>query len=313
MAIHKFFTGDHNQQQQTDLGADYPDWVWNPAYAHMTAEIIRITPELAKVWLGRNTDNRRLRKHRANVLAKEMTDGNWAANGESISFDTKGALVDGQHRLQAIINSGVISPLTPIIMGIEPGVRSTVDTGLKRSAADVLGMRGERYAATLAGTIQLWAAYYLGDFRRTGTFKAKLSHIEVLKWLDDWPSIRDSVGAAASLASGQRYCLAPAEACFLHHAITQGGTSFEVAEEFLTSVLRGANLQEHSPVLALRRRLLDESRPGRSPMDKRTKLALVLKAFEFWSKGQSRKVLRFHADEEFPDLGIGGRQPNVTA
>ena len=304
MAIHEFFkSGERHHQEQTDLGAVYPDWVLNPVYAQMTAEIIRITPELARVWLGRNTDNRKLRKHRANVLAQEMSDGNWAANGESISFDTAGALVDGQHRLQAIINSGVISPLTPIIMGIEPGVRSTVDTGLKRSAADVLSMRGERYAATLAGTIQLWAAYYLGDLKRMGTFKSKLSHTQVLKWLDDWPSIRDSVESAAALASGQRYCLAPAEACFLHHAITQGGTSSEVAVEFLTSVLGGANLQEHSPVLALRRRLLDESRPGRSPMDKRTKLALALKAFGFWNKGQSRKLLRFMPEEEFPDLG----------
>ena len=95
---------DMRDHQQTDLGATYPIWVYNPVYSSMRVEVIRITPELAAMWLERNSDNRKLRKYRAVVMAREMTEGNWKANGESISFDTAGAIVDGQHRLQAIIN-----------------------------------------------------------------------------------------------------------------------------------------------------------------------------------------------------------------
>jgi hypothetical protein len=270
----------------------------------MRVEVIRITPELAAMWLERNSDNRKLRKYRAVVMAREMTEGNWKANGESISFDTAGAIVDGQHRLQAIINSGVVSPDTPIVMGIDPSVRPTVDTGLKRNAADVLGMRGEVYAASLAGALQTWAAYYNGDLRRRETYHNRLSHIEVLEWLDKWPTIRASVAIGARLASGGRYCLSASEASFVHFAIVQSGVAETIAEAFIAAVLSGADLKSHSPILALRKRLTDEQRPGRRGFDKREKMALTLKAFQLYLSGVSRKTLRFNQDEEFPNLGI---------
>jgi len=292
---------DHSQ---TDLGATYPMWVYNPVHPSMRVAVIRITPELATMWLERNSDNRKLRKHRAVMMAREMTDGNWKANGESISFDTSGAIVDGQHRLQAIVNSGVVSPDTPVVMGIDPSVRPTVDTGLKRNAADVLGMRGELYAASLAGALQTWAAYYNGDMRRRETYHNRLSHIEVLEWLDRWPTIRESVAIGARLASGGRYCLSASEASFVHFAIIQSGAAEKIAEAFIAAVLSGADLKAHSPILALRKRLNDEQRPGRRGFDKREKMALTLKAFQLYQSGVSRKTLRFNQDEEFPNLGI---------
>ena len=151
--------------RRTNLGGLYPDWVYSPTSNEMRAEVVDITPELASHWLSKNTDNRKLRKYRAADLAEAMKDGKWASNGESISFDTRGVLVDGQHRLQAILNSGIRATIA-VVLGVDPKARPTVDTGLKRTASDNLTMRGEMYATQLASTIQIWACYYNGSKAR---------------------------------------------------------------------------------------------------------------------------------------------------
>lgn len=290
--------------RRTDLGDSYPYWVYSPISDEMRAEVVDITPELATHWLSKNTDNRKLRKYRAANLAQSMKDGKWAANGESISFDTRGVLVDGQHRLQAILNSGIRATIA-VVLGVDPKARPTVDTGLKRTASDNLSMRGEMYATQLASTIQIWACYYNGDLRRRDAYKAILSHREVIEWLEAWPGIRESVARVGKMVGGGRKCLAPGEVAFVHFAIVQSGVTQDDADRFIQSVLVGAGLEENNPVLALRRRLTDENRPGQRGLDKRTKLALTLKTYQFVRAGVPRKTIKFGVEEQFPDLGIG--------
>ena len=44
-------------------------------------------------------------------------------------------------------------------------------------------------------------------------------------------------------------------------------------------------------------------------MDKRERIALLLKTWQLWSTGKTRKVLRWEADEGFPFLaGLAVRQ-----
>ena len=84
-------------------------------------------------------------------------------------------------------------------------------------------------------------------------------------------------------------------------AIVKSGASEDRASQFLGSVLSGFNLTEDSPVVGLRRRLIDNIGPGLR-MDKRERLALVLKTWLLWSTGQTRKVIRWETDESFPFL-----------
>ena len=84
-------------------------------------------------------------------------------------------------------------------------------------------------------------------------------------------------------------------------AIVQSGSSRDRANEFLGSVLSGYNLTEDSPIIALRRRLIDNIRPGLR-MDKRERLALVLKTWLLWSTGQTRRIIKWEPTEPFPFL-----------
>lgn len=113
----------------------------HPAHNGITYEIVTVTPELASEWLGKNHGNRNQRALKIDVYARDISDGNWLFTGESVKFDWDGRLIDGQHRLEAIIAAG-ISVSILIVRGLDPAVQSVLDTNARRSAADALGFKG---------------------------------------------------------------------------------------------------------------------------------------------------------------------------
>lgn len=73
-----------------------------------------ITPEEAEEYLSRNdVNNRTINLEKVKVFADDMKKGKWQLNGEAIRFNEMGTLVDGQHRLMAIIKAGV-----PVKIGV---------------------------------------------------------------------------------------------------------------------------------------------------------------------------------------------------
>jgi len=283
-------------------------WIAEPIDADMTSRIVLVTPTIAKSWLRRNDKNRTFTRNAARILAAEMGRGHWRENGESVVFDTDGVLVDGQHRLQAVLNSGH-SYRVPVITGIEPEVRPTVDTGVKRSAANNLQMADEQNTATLAATLMLWRGYDMKNVSAM-TYPAavapenRVTTPKILEYLEEWPDIREAVRVSLALRpSGQGRALVPSsEAAMIWYAIVRSGASRESANEFLGSVLAGFDLAKGNPIIGLRRRLIDNLGVGQR-MDKRERLALVLKTWLLWSTGQTRKVIKWeHASEPFPFL-----------
>jgi hypothetical protein len=74
----------------------------------MKCEIETITPEIAKSYLEHSKNNyRKYDSGTARAYAADMVAGKWQENGEAIKINKKGEIVDGQHRLMAIVLSGV--------------------------------------------------------------------------------------------------------------------------------------------------------------------------------------------------------------
>lgn len=98
-----------------------------------------ITPEIATQMLLDNVHNRRLNAKRVQTLMSDMKNGNWTESPQPICFDTQNKLIDGQHRLSAVVRSGV-----PVVMTIAYDVprSAVIDKGLERSTGDALFMRG---------------------------------------------------------------------------------------------------------------------------------------------------------------------------
>jgi hypothetical protein len=68
-----------------------------------------VTPVKAGEWLQANTPNRPLSKPIVKAFAEAMRRGEWVVTHRGIAFDTNGVLVDGQHRLAAIVEADVRS------------------------------------------------------------------------------------------------------------------------------------------------------------------------------------------------------------
>lgn len=101
-----------------------------------------ITPEMATRYLSRNVKNRSIRKQEVDAYAREMKRGTFTLTHQGIAFDENGNLIDGQHRLMAIVMAG-----TPVQMmvtrGMTPTSLTVVDRGASRTIRDVITIGGE--------------------------------------------------------------------------------------------------------------------------------------------------------------------------
>ncbi len=96
----------------------------------MKTKIETVTPELADLWLTKhNNINRNLSQSTVDSYALDMKNGRWALTHQGIAFDTDGNLQDGQHRLWAIVLSGVTLQMN-VARGV-PVEDSTSGTNLK--------------------------------------------------------------------------------------------------------------------------------------------------------------------------------------
>ena len=103
----------------------------------MRTEIKRITPTLAKTMLERNTDNRPLRRGHMKALADAITRGEWKVTHQGIAFAKDGRLLDGQHRLAAIVEANV-AVMMMVSWDISDESFIALDLGVRRSVSDVL-------------------------------------------------------------------------------------------------------------------------------------------------------------------------------
>ena len=99
--------------------------------------VMEISPALAAQWLKGNKGNRPISKATVSAYAEDMKNGAWALNGETIkiSFDANGEpiTVDGQHRLYAIVQSGVTIQSCVVFSADDPRF---IDNGRARSFRD---------------------------------------------------------------------------------------------------------------------------------------------------------------------------------
>ena len=106
----------------------------------MKTMFVNISPELAKKYLEKNTNNRRLRTSVVNAYAQDMRQGNWQENAEAISFYEDGSLRDGQHRLAAIVASNTTQRM--LVVTDVPMDSFICDRQGKRTVADFLKLTG---------------------------------------------------------------------------------------------------------------------------------------------------------------------------
>lgn len=133
-----------------------------------------ITPELALEMLKRNTANRNPSKKAVEFYADQMQKGEWKTTSQGIAISTDDRIIDGQHRLMAIVKTKI--PQTMVVTrGLDyDEVFSVYDTGKNRTAGDVLSIRGVKQPNSIAAALKVYTSLKRGHKALGGTTSQKI-------------------------------------------------------------------------------------------------------------------------------------------
>jgi hypothetical protein len=161
--------------------------------ATIKSAVEKITPEIATKLIEDSKDirNRNVSDGHVKWLADQMKSGKWVLNGEAIILDDEGQIVDGQHRLWAVIQSETaIESL--VTRGVDRKGFATIDTGAARTAANVLAIVGKKDANALGAALSLIHRHEVGQMLAHGK-DAGFTTATGLAILRRHPEIEESV------------------------------------------------------------------------------------------------------------------------
>ena len=115
----------------------------------MKTVIETISPKRAKELLDHNTDNRTIRLSAVSEYAHQMRNGHWLLTHQGIAIAPNGRILDGQHRLMAIVESGCHIK-TSVSYDVDPESYRHMDDGIKRTVADRLALMGDKESNRIA-------------------------------------------------------------------------------------------------------------------------------------------------------------------
>lgn len=270
-----------------------------PVTPALSAEVLTITPALAEQFLAKNTHNRNPKASNLKKVVRALTNGEWKLNGEAIKIAHDGTILDGQHRLLAVVQSGV--PMTTLVIrGLDPETQETMDGGSPRTAADALKLRGESNFTTLASVAKKICTYNAAGLRAATGTAFTITTAEILATVDSTPGIRETARYANNVATGTGMTASIVGLLFhIFSAIDADDATF-----FFDRFHDGEMLAKGNPIYELRRSL-ENVKSVRGEKSQTFIAAVTIKAWNKYREGESVSLLKFTAGgatpEKFPE------------
>ena len=260
-------------------------------------EIAVVTPEEAQTILNtRNTVNRPIDKRQVARYAASMKAGAWRINGECLVFAPDGTLLDGQNRLAAVVKAGV-SVAFCVWYNVPEDARSSMDSGKKRTAADVLHFKGYRNANIMAPIVRMAYVYDMLDRKMNLSGKAHEVNTDIIERYAEY--LNPDVAESTAIAACCRYYLKPSVVGFCHLIFSRKNKA--LADEFIQQLRNGEHLTEGHPVLTLFNKLIGAYRNGKSDLSAPQQIALYIKAWNAYVADQLLPELSWNSKTEaFP-------------
>lgn len=266
-----------------------------------------ITPERAAEILSRNKDNRPLSNPHVLFLARQIEQGKFQYNGDTIKIAPNGRLLDGQHRLSAVIKSG--KPITSdVAHNVPEEAFTTIDNNRKvRSPGDVLGQKGVRNCNSVAAVAKFVISTKRGGLSVAagsgGGSNSRASGVvpdveDIVNFVEKTKGFEEFVADGLYLYRTGNSTLSPKDFIGMHWLISR--THPREARDFFEKVAQGANLPANSPILMLRNRLLEAKLDRNKHLPALTQLAFLVKVWNAYFLGKNLKILRWTRNEPFP-------------
>lgn len=249
----------------------------------------RITPEMASKMLERNKENRPLSDRHVAFLASEMRAGRWKFNGDTISFSGD-RLIDGQHRLWAVMDSGVAIDAI-VVEGLEDDCFITKDIGKRRTSNDMLHNAGYRSAPGLATAAALLWRYLSGSMMT----RTAVSNGEILDTIAEHPAIEEIVRRLPKRTIVSKAVLA------VFRYLT-GKVDNQMSEAFVEKFMTGIGTIKGEAVALLHNYFVQRQRRGHLVFGPQTDLAICIKAWNAMRTGKKIELLIFRTAENYPQV-----------
>ena len=265
-----------------------------------------ITPSIAKNYLEQNVHNRRISQPVLLRYVSEMINGKWKEDtGELIKISKTGRILEGQHRLQAIVKSNC-SIYFHVVFNVDESVFDVLDTGKSRNASDCFTVAGVKLSNTIPSMIALYSLLEEGkkkgqQLNLTST-NAKLLE-QYHKDADFWQNIARNAGHWYTTFAK---ILPPSFiGGFFAHFYERNPTK---AEMFMNQLCTGSDITNQTINMLRNKLMQDKMAPRKMPPT--LKMALIIKTWNNYINGSHVKILKFDGiRDEFP-IAVKGRTQN---
>jgi len=267
-------------------------------------ELVEFTPTVAEGFLKGNHGNRNVRPHVVSNYARQMKQGLWNIGESMICVSPEGKLLNGQHRLLAVIESGATVKMY-VRWGVAEAEYATMDRGEVRKASDFFAHNG-----ILNGVRAAAFANLVRNYRVRGTVNGspqdgnKPTPEELLEVWNSIPYAGDTLKSATPIHTS----ITTVWGMFAFWLIAEGA-SVETAKEFFSVMHPSCSIPMSNTHPA--RRLQDLMRNAKSRRIKYTceeTVALVVKAYNAWIEGREVQSLAWRSTEAFPAVNAKGSE-----
>lgn len=269
------------------------------ARAKIDMQVRTINPAIAKAMLGNMVVNRAIDPNRVKRYQGAMERGEWNL-GDPIMLNCDGSIIEGQHRLHAVIKADTAVPFV-IIEGYDPEKTfGIVGSGKERTARDWFSIRGDKNPGVRAAACRLIQtdrdeSIHDAGNRRTITPTQLLTlREEVREELDEsMAAVPNSMGKIVSRAI-MVYC---------HYTFAKRDKG--LADLFMDGLATGEQLRATDPVHVLREQFLGAKRERVSSGSQRQQVVIgtTRLAWNLVRAGKTSKRIQYRTDrKEFPGV-----------
>lgn len=257
---------------------------------------VLVTPKLAEEMLTRNTLNRPIHQHGIDKYSRLIKSGAWEMTGEPIIIASDGTLLDGQHRLWAIIDAETPAPMF-IVKNVNKESFHHIDQGIGRTAADVFSIQDIPNAKTVTSALRriIFDLFHGGSSRGTS-----ITPKELLELYREHEDIQGSV-PYGNLTVNQLSLFPRAYGVAYHYMMSH--VNPERANRFFKCLRTGEFEGGMTTVKALRDRLFTALvRQRGNALTNTEKGAIFIRAWEAWTRGRSIRILRWNSGDPYPKI-----------
>jgi hypothetical protein len=264
-----------------------------------TANFEIVTAQKAATMLLKNKQNRPINDNNLAGIIAEMKRGCFRITGESIKVSKNGNLLDGQHRLTAIVKTGIDINML-VVRGLDDDAFKYIDTGRTRKASDVLGIEGVKNPARVASMIKFiinfnrgaWSAAANSDGRKS----TRLTNADVSDYNEkNGASLADSIPYGFNK---ENRLIAGGVLASFHYIFK--AINPDSADDFCHKLASGEGLTKESPIHLLRQKMLSDIRSTRR-MGPIERAALICKSWNLYRKDKQVSILKWDSVKEpFP-------------